>query len=522
MNEQLLLDRIASLGLAAPKPELIDDLEQLVRNGDDYDLFRINPIRYGRDRDVPEQDAVDLFLYASHFGIFEMEWLIVCAACSNVSNSFSRLAGLDPHFTCSLCSMENEADMDEYIQIGFTISPDIREIIYHDPFLLTAEQLYFDYHLSDDTLPVSTGESTKETLRSWARFVSYIEPGETVETTVEIESGGIFIIDPVNSTSAFFLVPAGEMKPSEVKLEMANGSFEAIDRQLIPLRNEIPRGESFLGMAETGTPPAEGPTEGPASYFFSLPAAGMLSPGTKAITVHNSDKQRAAVVVLQYPMAPQRIAPVQFDSVLSGKRLLSTQTFRALFRSETLPETESIQIRDLTYLFTDLTGSTAMYDETGDASAYNLVRLHFDALGTVVASNHGAIVKTIGDAVMATFVDPADAVRAALACREALGRFNQTNSSSLNLKIGVHRGHSVAVTLNGQVDYFGQSVNIAARVQALAESGEIVVTDEVHEAPGVGELLSDYTTSRTVHFVKGVSQEIRITKIEQESPVLEA
>jgi class 3 adenylate cyclase len=99
-----------------------------------------------------------------------------------------------------------------------------------------------------------------------------------------------------------------------------------------------------------------------------------------------------------------------FDQVLTGKRLLSTQTFRDLFRNEVISTTEGLTARDITVLFTDLKGSTALYDRIGDRPAFNLVRQHFDSLGKVILAHDEAIVKTIGDAIMASFLTPASAV----------------------------------------------------------------------------------------------------------------
>ena len=109
---------------------------------------------------------------------------------------------------------------------------------------------------------------------------------------------------------------------------------------------------------------------------------------------------------------------------LSGKRLLTTQTFRDLFRSEVINTDETLSIKDITFLFTDLKGSTTMYEQIGDAKAYFLVRQHFDTLGRVIRYQNGAIVKTIGDAVMAVFDSPVEATSAALEMIDTLNEFN--------------------------------------------------------------------------------------------------
>ncbi|PJE19792.1 MAG: hypothetical protein CK431_30475, partial [Mycobacterium sp.] len=104
-----------------------------------------------------------------------------------------------------------------------------------------------------------------------------------------------------------------------------------------------------------------------------------------------------------------------------------------------------------------------LYERVGDATAYNLVREHFTLLAEVVRDHDGAVVKTIGDAVMASFDDPAQAVRAALAMQHRIVAA-ASGAEPLVLKIGVHAGPSVVVTLNDRLDYFGSTVNMTARL----------------------------------------------------------
>ena len=204
---------------------------------------------------------------------------------------------------------------------------------------------------------------------------------------------------------------------------------------------------------------------------------------------------------------------ITFDPFLSGKRLLTTQTFRTLFRSETVSVNEGIAVKDITFLFTDLKGSTALYDHIGDPKAYFLVRQHFDTLGTAVNRHEGAIVKTIGDAVMAAFMTPLDAMRAALDMLREIQAFNRNISDKLVLKIGIHAGHSIVVTLNDRLDYFGQTVNIASRVQGLADAGEIYVSEDVYTFPGVREAIAHCTIAPEQVIVKGVSEKLQVYRI---------
>jgi class 3 adenylate cyclase len=123
-------------------------------------------------------------------------------------------------------------------------------------------------------------------------------------------------------------------------------------------------------------------------------------------------------------------------------------------------------------------------------------------------------VKTIGDAVMASFVDPLDALRAALDMRAGIAQLNEEAGSDLiRLKIGLHTGACLAVTLNDRLDYFGQTVNIASRVEAIAGAGEIVVTDDVLSLPGAAELVGSLKTDTSTVGLPGIAGEVRVHRL---------
>ena len=102
------------------------------------------------------------------------------------------------------------------------------------------------------------------------------------------------------------------------------------------------------------------------------------------------------------------------------------------------------------------------------------------------------MVKTIGDAVMATFPTPDRAVAAALRMREAMDHLNaERGGQDLLLKIGIHEGPCLAVMLNDRQDYFGQTVNIASRVQHLALSQAIFASGSVVTDPNGSAILTN-------------------------------
>jgi hypothetical protein len=208
------------------------------------------------------------------------------------------------------------------------------------------------------------------------------------------------------------------------------------------------------------------------------PKQSQARPGAVRLEIKNEAPRKAAIAVMHF--APDyKSTPVQFDPFLSGKRLLTTQTFRDLFQTETTKGTDGLGVKDITVLFTDLKGSTDLYDRIGDLKAFSLVQQHFDRLARVIKSRDGATIKTIGDAIMASFLRPSDAVEAALLMQKEIEGFNaKYGQRELVLKIGIHKGASIVVTLNDRLDLFGQTVNIASRVQGLAGADEIFVTQD--------------------------------------------
>src|SRR3990167_1615178 len=106
-----------------------------------------------------------------------------------------------------------------------------------------------------------------------------------------------------------------------------------------------------------------------------------------------------------------------------------------------------------------------MYAERGDPVAFVEVKKHFEVVFAIVRKHRGAVVKTIGDAVMAAFNEPLDAIKAAHAIHEAFPP--NGGPLAIRLRISINTGTCIAVRLNAAIDYFGHAVNLAAKLQAL-------------------------------------------------------
>jgi adenylate cyclase len=212
-----------------------------------------------------------------------------------------------------------------------------------------------------------------------------------------------------------------------------------------------------------------------------------------------------------------KLEHLEWASRAATAHLVSTlPEFRRQFSGDLLRPGVTLRVARVALLFTDLTDSTALYHAVGDAKAFRVVQEHFDVLSAIIAEHRGTIVKTIGDAVMAAFTSERDALDASFAMHRAFPAFRAGNSDAARtfLKIGVYAGPCYVVTANGILDYFGQTVNIAARLQGASGPGEVVIDGQfADEAERVG-WLEGFTISE--HFeahLKGLPHPVRVARI---------
>ncbi len=200
-----------------------------------------------------------------------------------------------------------------------------------------------------------------------------------------------------------------------------------------------------------------------------------------AITLRNTTAARQLLIIERTAWS---------DQALTAAEVIALQEFRDLFAAEVLRPGEAINVGSMAILFTDLRDSTRMYRQVGDAPAFGRVMDHFSALRQAIQQEEGALVKTIGDAVMAVFRRPAGAIRTVLRAQQLLAAYPEGVRAG-NLKAGIHFGPCIAVTLNERLDYFGSTVNIAARLGALSQGGEVIISENVARDPEVQSLLQD-------------------------------
>jgi class 3 adenylate cyclase len=376
-------------------------------------------------------------------------------------------------YHCQLCAAGYEPTLDEMVEVTFTVSPRVRKIAAHDPDTLPPHEYYRQlFWGSWADLP----ENVEEALDRIEIDSIELAPGEKATLSLQLPQRFIIVFEPVSHAAQFIDVKGGPTKER---------------RNLSLVFNKLNMPHQMLEMQP-----------GPFRVALENKTERRLLPG-----VWVADDE------LHHLLAKRK-------SFLTAKRLLTNQTFRDLYRTDALDIDQRLKITSLTFLFTDLKGSTALYDRVGDLVAYDLVKAHFQLLNEIVAAETGAVVKTIGDAVMATFPAPEHAVSAALKMRQSIGEIGKTEQGPLKgedllLKIGIHEGPCLAVMLNDRQDYFGQTVNIAARVQGLANSRSILATGTVMDHPETKGVLetSGITPIEHRHALPGVTLELTVFEL---------
>ena len=201
----------------------------------------------------------------------------------------------------------------------------------------------------------------------------------------------------------------------------------------------------------------------------------------------------------------------------SAALVSSLQEFRDLFSSQMLSLDESFSIESLGFLFTDIKGSTELYERLGDAEAFALVKEHFRIMERIVRDNNGGVVKTIGDVVMAVFTSPKDALRSAVDMIDAFDDLETAKKlkNAIIVKVGVHYGPCIAVTLNERLDYFGTTVNIAARVQGLSDGRDVMASQAIFGESEAAPYLAErkWTADPFTTSLKGLKSSYTIHKM---------
>ena len=445
-------------------------LERMVQDAPDHALNKINALDLAAKEDLDEERVIAALLNAVRLGIFEMSWNVMCRSCAGVLAANPSLKTLDrAQYNCAFCAAGYETTLDDMVEVTFTVSRRLRKIAAHSPDELSAAEYYRQIFWSS---AIDLPDDLEKLLQEVTLDIVDLPPGDRAILSLQLPEGTLIVFDPVTH-AAQFLDVKGEATHERQNLSM--------------VFNKVQTPVDTVG----------------------------LRPGPFRLTLDNRTDGRVLPAVWMTNQALDGLLKRR-KPVLTAKRLLTNQTFRDIYRTDTLAIGQRLKILSLTFLFSDLKGSTELYELVGDLVAFDLVNEHFRLLQEIIASERGAVVKTIGDAVMATFATPDRAIAAAVRMRDAMDNLGaQRKHQGLLLKMGIHEGPCLAVTLNDQQDYFGQTVNIASRVQGLAASRSIVVTGQVVENAQASALLETTGLKPTLRraALRGITDEMSFYEI---------
>src|SRR3954447_21990227 len=448
----------------------VNMLERMVREAPDHALNNMNALELAARHGLDEERVIATLLNSVGLGMFEMTWNVMCPSCAGVLSANKSLKTLNSaQYNCAFCAAGYETTLDNLVEVTFTVSPRVRKIAAHNPDQLSPAEYFRQVFWSS---AIDLKGDPEKLLREVTLEIVDLPPGERAILSLQVPKGTVIVFDPVTHTAQYLDVSGEETRERQNLSVIFNKVQVPVDT--IALR-----------------------------------------PGPLRLALENRTDDRVLPAVWVQTQALDDLLSRR-KPILTAKRLLTNQTFRDIHRTDTLAIGQRLKILSLTFLFSDLKDSTALYERVGDLMAFDLVNEHFRLLQEIIASERGAIVRTIGDAVMATFETPDRAIAAAIRMREAMSDLGaERQHQSLRLKMGIHEGSCLAVTLNGQQDYFGQTVNIASRVQGLAASRSIVVTESVVENAHARALLETNGLKPTLRRValSGIADKVSVYEL---------
>ena len=468
----LLDEKLEALSTITRAGAALDKLKVFLGSADDWDLLRINPLRLAERTGMEDWQAVDLMVCGVRVGLFDLQWTVVCPMCAGIGHTAESIEDLSADsMHCALCDRDTATTLDDWVEVSFTPSPDVRPLNV-DP--LSSHEAFARFWFTDN---VVIPEEVIERVARCTRAFEVLAPGARADLSLAATPGPYRLVSVQLNSLHRIVIADGPEESTEVRVELTKNGF--------------------------------------------VPSATSAPPGPLTIHVHNGSDETTAIMLTEPDPEVRRILeaePPPKRPFLTALDLLNTQAFREHFGIQELVPGLRLRVRSLVVLFTDLKDSTALYDRTGDVSAYDFVRDHFEILTECVREHDGAVVKTMGDAVMATFGAPLDAARAAVDMVRRVDELCRRRDTPARLKVGVHEGPALVINADSRLDYFGQTVNTAARVQGMAGGGQVCLTRGVHAAAGVARLFEEhgFSSSNESVSLKGIAEPTDVIRMQSE------
>src|SRR5205807_101639 len=282
--------------------DVVDMLERMVRDAPDHALNKMNALDLAAKEGLGEERVIAALLNAVGLGMFEMTWSVMCPSCAGVLSANKSLKTLNrAQYNCAFCAAGYETTLDNLVEVTFTVSPRVRKIAAHSPDELSAVEYYRQVFWSSAIdLPADPGKLLEEVTLE----ILDLPPGERAILSLQAPEGALIVFDPVTHTAQFLDV-RGE---------------EASERQnLSVVFNKVQVPVDSVALRP-----------GPLRLALEYRTEGRVLP---AIWVANQ-----ALDDLLKRRKPN----------LSAKRLLTNQTFRDIYRTQTLAIGQRLKILSLT------------------------------------------------------------------------------------------------------------------------------------------------------------------------------
>ena len=417
---------------AGHNPTIVGNLIDHIRTAPDNELTRMRPYAFADKWRTDRYATLELFLQATKLGLLDLSWDMLCPECRGAKHKSHHLHEVSHDGYCPSCGIQYEVDFARSVEATFQVNPAIKAVV-REEFCEGSPQ------------------NTPHIL-----LQQVLAPGESRAIKL--------LLEPRRYRWRIPKLGARNTAPRTVNTpdDVSNG------RIVVDVNTRTRTTWSTLTVTDDD---------------LQIDAKE-IGAGVVTFTLVNESKLPQIMIFEHTDWS---------DQASTAAEVTSLQSFRDLFSSEALRPGESISVERMALLFTDLKGSTAMYQTVGDAYAFRRVMDHFSILRDGVARNHGSLVKTIGDAIMAVFSDPVHAIAASTEILQSMETYNENNPETpLILKMGIHQGTCIAVTLNERLDYFGSVVNLAARLEGQSQGHDVVISQAMMTDPAVMDYLKHH------------------------------
>jgi len=408
-----------NLKMRSLNPVAVDGLCQLIKTGDDFDLYRIKAIVLAQNLNVSKKDLLKVCMEGVRYGLLSISWDVICPHCRGVRLAAQNMGQIPANTDCMVCEVDFQTDTLESIEVVFHVHPSYRKVT--------------------EVLFCAAEPSKKDHIQVQQK----IEPFQTLHFHQNLQEGR-HRLRVTNPTANYYFEVQKESPKAEVTWDLAADMEKAVC--------------------------------GPSLTF----------------TIQNKTNQIRDFHVEQLWWK---------DDILHPVDIFTMPEYRDVFSRESLESHLRISMGVQVVMFTDIVNSTSFYNKMGDAAAFSEVKKHFTDTFAAVEKCEGAVIKTIGDSIMACFSDPEKALQAAVEIQDVF--HSQRADTSIRLRVSLHFGQVIAVHLLQGLDLFGTTVNKAAKLQACANAGEVACSDEFFKAldASTQEKYANLTTRRKSHLI---------------------